>query len=131
MCSQRCEPPSPCSQGEGRGEVTPAPVRIVTLGCRLNAYESEVMRSHAAAAGLSDAVIINTCAVTAEAVRQASQTIRKLRRENAGARIIVTGCAAQIEPARFASMPEVDAVVGNAEKMRAETFHGLRFDDTP
>lgn len=101
------------------------------MGCRLNAYESEVMRGHAAAAGLDDAVIVNTCAVTAEAVRQAAQTIRKLRRESPRARIIVTGCAAQIEPERFADMPEVDAVVGNADKMRADTFRSLSLDDSP
>jgi threonylcarbamoyladenosine tRNA methylthiotransferase MtaB len=106
-------------------------VRVVTLGCRLNAYESEVMRRHAAAAGLGNAVIVNTCAVTSEAVRQAMQAIRKLRRENAGARIIVTGCAAQIEPDRFAGMPEVDSVVGNAEKMHAGTFRALSTADTP
>jgi len=106
-------------------------VRIVTMGCRLNAYESEVMRGHAAAAGLGDAVIVNTCAVTAEAVRQATQAIRRLRRENPQARIVVTGCAAQIEPDRFAGMPEVDAVVGNAEKMHARTFQGLSTADTP
>jgi threonylcarbamoyladenosine tRNA methylthiotransferase MtaB len=88
------------------------------------------MRSHAAAAGLDDAVIVNTCAVTAEAVRQAAQAIRRLRREEPRARIVVTGCAAQIEPGRFAAMPEVDAVVGNAEKMRAETFQALRVDGT-
>jgi threonylcarbamoyladenosine tRNA methylthiotransferase MtaB len=116
---------------EERGEETRQPVRVVTLGCRLNAYESEVMRGHAAAAGLDNTVIINTCAVTAEAVRQAAQSIRKLRRESPEARIIVTGCAAQIEPQRFASMSEVDAVVGNAEKMRAETFRDLSFRDTP
>jgi threonylcarbamoyladenosine tRNA methylthiotransferase MtaB len=98
---------------------------IITLGCRLNAFESEVMRDHALAAGLDDAVIINTCAVTAEAVRQAAQTIRKLRRERPTARIIVTGCAAQIEPERFAEMAEVDHVIGNAEKMKAETFSGF------
>jgi threonylcarbamoyladenosine tRNA methylthiotransferase MtaB len=98
---------------------------VITLGCRLNAYESEVMRDHALAAGLNDAVIINTCAVTAEAVRQAAQTIRKLRRERPSARIIVTGCAAQIEPERFAEMAEVDHVIGNAEKMKAETFTGF------
>ena len=92
---------------------------IITLGCRLNAYESEVMRKHAEDAGLEDAVIVNTCAVTAEAVRQAAQTIRKLRRERPSARIIVTGCAAQIEPERFAGMSEVDHVIGNAEKMKA------------
>jgi threonylcarbamoyladenosine tRNA methylthiotransferase MtaB len=89
------------------------------------------MRRHAEAAGLDDAVIVNTCAVTAEAVRQATQTIRKLHRESPHARIVVTGCAAQTEPARFALMPEVDAVVGNAEKMRAETFHALNLADTP
>lgn len=98
---------------------------IVTLGCRLNTYESEVMRAHATAAGLQNAVIVNTCAVTAEAVRQAQQAIRRLRRERPGARIIVTGCAAQIEPERFAEMNEVDHVIGNAEKTKAETFHAL------
>jgi threonylcarbamoyladenosine tRNA methylthiotransferase MtaB len=89
------------------------------------------MRAHAAAAGLDDAVIVNTCAVTAEAVRQAAQTIRKVRRESPSARIIVTGCAAQIEPGRFADMPEVDAVVGNGEKVKPETFRGLALADTP
>lgn len=98
---------------------------IITLGCRLNAYEAEVMRKHAEAAGLDEAVIVNTCAVTAEAVRKASQTIRKIRRERPSARIIVTGCAAQVEPERFAAMPAVDYVVGNAEKMKATTFLGL------
>ena len=105
-------------------------VRVVTLGCRLNAYESEVMRQHAASAGLDNAVIVNTCAVTGEAVRQATQTIRKLRRENPAARIIVTGCAAQIEPERFAEMPEIDHVIGNAEKTRAETFRALDVADS-
>lgn len=95
---------------------------IITLGCRLNAYESEVMRRHAAAAGLADTVIVNTCAVTGEAVRQGQQAIRRLRRERPGARIVVTGCAAQTEPDRFAGMPEVDHVLGNGEKMRAETW---------
>jgi threonylcarbamoyladenosine tRNA methylthiotransferase MtaB len=109
----------------------PRAPRIVTLGCRLNAFESEVMRGHAAAAGLDDAVIVNTCAVTGEAVRQAMQTIRKLRRENPQARIVVTGCAAQTEPDRFAAMPEVDCVVGNAEKMRGETFRGLSLAGSP
>jgi threonylcarbamoyladenosine tRNA methylthiotransferase MtaB len=94
----------------------------VTFGCRLNAYESEVIKAHAASAGLSDAVVVNTCAVTGEAVRQARQAIRKLRRERPDARVVVTGCAAQIDPQAFAAMPEVDAVVGNAEKMRAETW---------
>jgi threonylcarbamoyladenosine tRNA methylthiotransferase MtaB len=106
-------------------------VRVLTLGCRLNAYESEVMRRHAAAAGLDGTVIVNTCAVTSEAVRQAMQTVRRLRREEPSARIVVTGCAAQIEPRRFAAMPEVDAVVGNAEKVRAETFWALSTADSP
>ena len=104
---------------------TPSAPTIITLGCRLNAYESEVMRDHALAAGLTDTVIVNTCAVTAEAVRQATQTIRRLRRERPTARIIVTGCAAQIEPERFAELEEVDHVIGNAEKMKAGTFAGF------
>jgi len=101
---------------------------IVTLGCRLNAYESEVMRRHAANAGLDDCVIVNTCAVTGEAVRQAEQTIRKLRRERPGARLIVTGCAAQIEPERFADIEGVDHVIGNAEKLEPATFRSLTTD---
>lgn len=103
---------------------------VITLGCRLNAYESEVMRHHARAAGLDDAVIVNTCAVTSEAVRNASQTIRRIRREHPNARIIVTGCAAQVEPERFAEMAEVDHVIGNGEKMKAETFTGLTIPDS-
>jgi threonylcarbamoyladenosine tRNA methylthiotransferase MtaB len=95
---------------------------IVTFGCRLNAFESEAIRRQAEAAGLDDAIIVNTCAVTAEAERQARQTIRKLRRERPGARLIVTGCAAQIDPARFAAMPEVDTVLGNAEKLKVESY---------
>ena len=91
-------------------------IEIVTFGCRLNTHESEIMRRKAHEAGLTDAVVVNTCAVTAEAVRQARQTIRRLRREKPGARIVVTGCAAQTEPATFAAMPEVDRVVGNTEK---------------
>jgi len=98
---------------------------VITLGCRLNAYESEVMRRHAQIAGLDDAIIVNTCAVTGEAVRQAAQTIRRLRRDKPNARIIVTGCAAQTEAQRFADMPEVDHVAGNGEKMLAETFAGI------
>ncbi|HYB11347.1 MAG TPA: tRNA (N(6)-L-threonylcarbamoyladenosine(37)-C(2))-methylthiotransferase MtaB [Alphaproteobacteria bacterium] len=90
---------------------------IVTFGCRLNAYESEVMRSLAQGAGLEDAVIVNTCAVTAEAERQARQAIRKARRNRPGAQIIVTGCAAQIHPERYAAMAEVDRVLDNAEKL--------------
>ena len=99
--------------------------RVLTFGCRLNAFESEVMRGHAAAAGLADAVIVNTCAVTAEAERQARQAIRKARREHPGARIVVTGCAAQIGPDAFAAMPEVDHVLGNAEKLNADSFRRL------
>jgi threonylcarbamoyladenosine tRNA methylthiotransferase MtaB len=98
----------------------PAPaqagVEVVTFGCRLNAYESEAIRARAAVDGLQDAVVFNTCAVTGEAVRQARQAIRKARRLRPGARLIVTGCAAQIDPAAFAAMPEVDLVLGNAEK---------------
>ena len=103
---------------------------VITLGCRLNAYESEVMRQHAQAAGLDNAVIVNTCAVTGEAVRQAKQTIRKLRRERPEAKIIVTGCAAQVDPELFAEMADVDHVVGNGEKMKRETFQGLSFADS-
>ena len=91
-------------------------VDIITFGCRLNAYESEVIRARAAEDGLTDAVVFNTCAVTGEAVRQARQAIRKARRERPGAKLIVTGCAAQIDPAAFAAMAEVDLVLGNAEK---------------
>jgi threonylcarbamoyladenosine tRNA methylthiotransferase MtaB len=101
-----------------------ADVEILTLGCRLNAYESEAMRALTGEAALSNAVIINTCAVTGEAVRQARQTIRRARRERPDAEIIVTGCAAQIDPQGFAAMPEVSRVLGNAEKMRAESFTG-------
>lgn len=95
---------------------------IVTFGCRLNAYESEVMRGHADAAGLNGAIVFNTCAVTAEAERQARQAIRKARRENPHARIVVTGCAAQVNPDEFAAMPEVDLVIGNEEKMQAASW---------
>ena len=103
--------------------------KIITLGCRLNAYETEVMRQHAIAAGLSDTVIVNTCAVTGEAVRQARQAIRKARRENEGARIVVTGCAAQIAPDDFAAMAEVDHVIGNDEKLHAKNFLALAAGD--
>ncbi|HTX50589.1 MAG TPA: tRNA (N(6)-L-threonylcarbamoyladenosine(37)-C(2))-methylthiotransferase MtaB, partial [Caulobacteraceae bacterium] len=89
---------------------------IVTFGCRLNAYESDAIRARAAADGVVDAVVFNTCAVTGEAVRQARQAIRKARRERPGAKLVVTGCAAQIDPASFAGMPEVDLVLGNADK---------------
>jgi threonylcarbamoyladenosine tRNA methylthiotransferase MtaB len=90
---------------------------IVTFGCRLNAYESEAIRARAAEAGVTDAVIFNTCAVTAEAVRQSRQAIRRARRTRPDAKIVVTGCAAQTEPATFAAMDEVDVVLGNAEKL--------------
>ena len=98
---------------------------VITMGCRLNAFESEVIRDHAGRAHLDDAIIVNTCAVTAEAERQARQTIRRMRRKNPGKRIIVTGCAAQLNPGELAGMPEVDHVIGNEEKMKAETFAGL------
>jgi threonylcarbamoyladenosine tRNA methylthiotransferase MtaB len=97
-------------------------VEVVTFGCRLNAYESEVIRKRAAEDGLSDAVIFNTCAVTGEAVRQARQAIRKMRRERPEARLIVTGCAAQIDPAAFGAMAEIDLVLGNAEKTQAGAY---------
>lgn len=104
-------------------------VDILTFGCRLNAYESEVMRREAHAAGLDalagGAVIVNTCAVTGEAVRQAKQAIRKARRENPDARIIVTGCAAQTDPDGFANMQEVDLVLGNEEKLKAHSYRAL------
>ena len=106
-----------------------APV-FSTHGCRLNAYETEAMKDLAAAAGLGDAVIVNTCAVTAEAVRKARQDIRRLRRENPQARIIVTGCAAQTEPQTFAAMAEVGHVIGNSEKMAPGTWAGLARDFT-
>lgn len=103
---------------------------VITLGCRLNAYESELMRQHAAGAGLGDAVIVNTCAVTGEAVRQSQQAIRKVRRQRPEARLIVTGCAAQVEPELFAGMAEVDHVIGNGEKVKRETFQGLSLADS-
>ena len=105
-------------------------IEIITFGCRLNAYESEVMRKHAADAGLRAAVIVNTCAVTQESVRQARQAIRKARRGRPNAKIVVTGCAAQIDPDRFAAMTEVDHVIGNQEKTQAATFQGLGCGDT-
>ena len=95
---------------------------IITFGCRLNAYESEVMRREADKAGLENAIIFNTCAVTAEATRQARQAIRRARKENPEARIIVTGCAAQTEPEMFAKMAEVDLVLGNQEKLEAGSY---------
>lgn len=102
--------------------------KFTTLGCRLNAYETEAMKELSLQAGLDNAVVVNTCAVTAEAVRKARQEIRKLRRENPNARLIVTGCAAQTESETFAQMPEVDVVIGNTEKMRPETWVGMAAD---
>ena len=102
--------------------------KFTTLGCRLNAYETEAMKDLAAQAGLENAVVVNTCAVTAEAVRKARQEIRKLRRDNPNAKLIVTGCAAQTEPETFAQMAEVDAVIGNTEKMTPDTWKGLAAD---
>ena len=98
---------------------------IITFGCRLNAFESEAMRRHAEAAGLSNAVIVNTCAVTAEAQRQARQAIRKARRSHPKRPLIVTGCAAQTDGAAFAAMPETDAVLGNVEKLNAKAWRRL------
>jgi threonylcarbamoyladenosine tRNA methylthiotransferase MtaB len=97
-------------------------LEVMTFGCRLNTYESEVIRAGAARAGLGDAVIFNTCAVTSEAVRQARQAIRRARSRRPGARLIVTGCAAQIDAAMFAGMPEVDLVLGNAEKLSSSSY---------
>ncbi len=103
-----------------------APAQLITFGCRLNTYESEVMKSLTQAAGLDNAVIINTCAVTAEAERQARQTIRKIRREQPNAKIIVTGCSAQVNPDRYNQMTEVDAVIGNDDKMKIGTYANLK-----
>ncbi|MEQ8697181.1 MAG: tRNA (N(6)-L-threonylcarbamoyladenosine(37)-C(2))-methylthiotransferase MtaB [Bauldia litoralis] len=96
--------------------------RVITFGCRLNALESEVMRARADAAGMEDAILVNTCAVTSESVRQARQAIRRARRENPDAPIVVSGCAAQIETETFAAMDEVDLVLGNAEKLVAASY---------
>ena len=102
--------------------------KLVTFGCRLNTYESEVMRTHAEEAGMEDAIIFNTCAVTKEAERQARQAIRKARRDNPKAKIIVTGCASQIDPQGYAQMPEIDQIIGNDLKLQAETW-GVRHND--
>ena len=101
-------------------------VDVVTFGCRLNAFESEVVRFEAERAGLDDTIVINSCAVTGEAVAQARQQIRRLKRERPSARIVVTGCAAQTLPAMFAEMPEVDRVIGNDDKMRGEAWQRVR-----
>ena len=100
-------------------------VDVLTFGCRLNTYESEVMKAEAEKAGLNNAILVNTCAVTGEAVRQARQAIRRARRENPNARIIVTGCAAQTEKLSFADMPEVDVVLGNEEKLKSASYRSL------
>src|SRR6266852_8881618 len=97
-------------------------LQIVTFGCRLNLAESEIVRAHATSAGLTDAVIVNTCAVTAEAERQARQAIRRARRQRPGATIIVTGCAAEIAPERYAALPEVDRVLGNQAKLQPQSY---------
>src|SRR5262249_8198019 len=101
-------------------------VDVVTFGCRLNTCESEVIRRQAQAAGLAETVVVNTCAVTAEAVRQSRQAIRRLKRERPDARIVVTGCAAQTQPAAFGTMPEVALVLGNQEKLSAEVWRAQR-----
>jgi len=101
-------------------------VDVVTFGCRLNAFESEVIRREAERAGLADTIVINSCAVTNEAVAQARQSIRRLKRERPTARIVVTGCAAQTQPETFAGMAEVDRVVGNDDKMRGEAWCDTR-----
>ena len=102
-----------------------APPEILTFGCRLNAYESEIIRNHTQAAGIDDLVIVNTCAVTAEAERQARQAIRRARRSKPDAKIVVTGCAAQINPEQYGAMDEVDIVLGNEEKLHAESWSAL------
>lgn len=100
-------------------------IEIVTFGCRLNTYESEVMKTHAHTAGLENTIIFNTCAVTSQAEKQARQAIRKARREHPDKRIVVTGCAAQVRPDQFSAMPEVSAVIGNQEKMTANAYLAL------
>jgi threonylcarbamoyladenosine tRNA methylthiotransferase MtaB len=102
-------------------------IETITFGCRLNAYESEIIKAEAARSGLSDAIIVNTCAVTAEAVKQARQTIRKARRDNPETKIIVTGCAAQTQARTFGDMEEVDLVIGNNDKLRAQSYMPLAF----
>ncbi|PRY21237.1 threonylcarbamoyladenosine tRNA methylthiotransferase MtaB [Aliiruegeria haliotis] len=113
---------------DGVPPVTRPPV-FATLGCRLNAYETEAMKELSAAAGIENAVVVNTCAVTAEAVRKARQEIRRLRRDNPNATLIVTGCAAQTEPETFAAMDEVDRVIGNSAKMQPETWKAMSGPD--
>ena len=107
----------------------PSTNQVITFGCRLNTYESEVIKDLSGQAGLQGAIIINTCAVTAEAERQARQAIRRLRRENPDAEIIVTGCGAQINPKQYSDMPEVTSVIGNDEKMKLMTYQSLKRHD--
>jgi threonylcarbamoyladenosine tRNA methylthiotransferase MtaB len=106
-------------------------VAVVTFGCRLNAYESEAIRARATEAGLDNAIVVNTCAVTAEAVRQSRQAIRRLKRVNPHARLIVTGCAAQTAPETYAAMPEVDRVLGNQEKLLSSSYAADFLADAP
>ena len=103
-------------------------IDVVTFGCRLNSFESEVMRRHAEEAGLGELIIVHSCTVTAEAERQVRQTVRRARREHPGKRIVVTGCAVQVDPAKWAAMPEVDHVVGNEDKLKPVTWRGLGGD---
>src|SRR5579864_5622766 len=104
----------------------PMSVEVITFGCRLNAFESEVIAREASGAGLSDTIVINSCAVTNEAVAQARQSIRRLKRERPGVRIVVTGCAAQTQADMFAGMGEVDRVIGNDDKMRGDAWRAAR-----
>ena len=97
-------------------------IQVLNFGCRLNAYESQVMKNHAQNAGMANTILVNSCAVTKEAERQVRQSIRKAKRANPDAEIIVSGCAAQIHPEEFAAMPEVTRVIGNEEKLKAETY---------
>src|ERR1700757_1089723 len=108
-------------------------IEVVTFGCRLNAFESEVIARAAGTAGLDHTIVINSCAVTNEAVAQARQSIRRLKRERPEARIVVTGCAAQTQAAVFSGMDEVDRVVGNDDKMRSEAWRDARvaFETAP
>src|SRR5712671_3182641 len=115
-----------CLPGLMKKIVRKMSVDVLTFGCRLNAFESEVIRREAESAGLSDTVVVNSCAVTNEAVAQARQSIRRLKRERPELRIVVTGCAAQTQPEMFAAMTEVDRVVGNDEKMRGEAWRDTR-----
>src|SRR5689334_8060309 len=124
-CLLRPGPRNPMSvspMSSSRMSSNSAGVEVVTFGCRLNAAESEVIRREAERAGFRDTVVVNTCAVTAEAVRQARQSIRALRRERPSAKIVVTGCAAQTEPQTFAAMAEADRVLGNSEKLSAQAW---------